>query len=406
MHAWKPAGLLCFLLAGLASIAPARIRAQTETPAQVVDLRASYTFGGEIVLQGRVISANPPVQAAAILRFEGQPGEVEIPANLEPGGVLQAAYSLADHPVRVFSDIAYRFKVTLANGESLSSPETVLYYEDNRFQWQKRVEAPFEVYWYEGDEAFAGEVLAAARAGLARAGELLPLESPDAVKIYVYGDPQAMQTALLLSGQSWVAGHAHAELRAMQVSLPPGPEQSLEMQRQVPHELMHLLLYQADPAGYASLPAWFNEGLASIAELSPNPDYQVLLENAYSKGTLLPLDSLCQVFPRDANGALLAYAQSASFTRSLYDRFGRDGLERLHAQYAAGAGCESGLEGALGSSLAVQENRWRQGAFAENPWLTALEGLLPWLALLALASAGPLILAARALRRRPAAPAA
>jgi hypothetical protein len=405
MYAWKPFVLLISCLTGMGSNVPAWAWVQAGAPGQVVDLQAEYTFGGEIAFQGRVLSQEPPLQARAILRFEGQPGEVELQAGVDPQGVVRAVYDLGERPVRVFSNINYRFQVTLANGETLSSPEASLYYEDNRFQWQQQVEEPFEVYWYNGDEAFSREVLAAARAGLARAQELLPLASPERVKIYVYEDPQAMQAALLLSGQSWVAGHAHAELHAMLVSLPQGPERRLEMERQVPHELMHLLLYQADPAGYGLLPAWFNEGLASIAELSPNPDYQILLENAYGKGTLLPLASLCQVFPRDAGGALLAYAQAASFMQYLYNRFGVSGLEQLHAQYAGGAGCEGGLEQALGSSLAIQENGWRQQAFAENLWLSALRGLLPWLALLAVVSGGPLVLAIRALRRRPAPPA-
>lgn len=405
MNAWTPAGLLFFCLVGIALDSPAAARAQAASGEQVVELQAEYTFGGEIALQGRVLSEEPPVQAQAILRFEGQPGEVEIQAAVSPEGVVQAVYNLSEHPVRLFSNISYRFQVTLLNGEMLTSPEASLYYEDNRFLWQKQVEEPFEIYWYKGEPAFALEVLSVAQAGLARARQLLPLEPPEVVKIYVYEDPQDMQAALLLSGQSWVAGHAHAERSAMQVSLPQGPEQRLEMERQVPHELMHLLLYQANPAGYDRLPAWFNEGLASIAELSPNPDYQILLENAYGKGTLMPFASLCIVFPRDASGALLAYAQAASFTQYLYNQFGKSGLEQLYAQYASGADCEGGLEQALGSSLVIQEHQWRQQTFAESLWLAALQDLLPWLTLLAVISGGPLFLALRALRRRPASPA-
>ena len=404
MRSWNPTGFI-FCLFWMISNVPAGLWAQSNPPGQVIDLQAEYTFGGEITFQGRILSSSPVAQALVTLRFEGQPGSVGIPAMFEPEGTARAVYSLTEHPLRVFSNIYYRFEVILANGDTISSPEALLYYEDNRFQWQQLGEEPFEIYWYNGNLAFAQDILAAAQAGLLRAQDLLPLPSPENVKIYVYDNPQAMQAALLLSGQSWVAGHAHAELKVIQVSFPHGPEQRLEMERQIPHELMHVLLYQAGPEGYDRLPAWFNEGLASITELSPNPDYRILLDSAYSKGTLLPFASLCQVFPRDANGALLAYAQSASFTRYLYNQFGKTGLEQLHAQYAAGADCERGLEQALGSSLVIQENQWRQQTFTENLWLTALEGLLPWLVLLIVISCGPLFLAIRALRRRTASPA-
>jgi hypothetical protein len=399
MYTWMPVGLLFIHLLTAPFNLPAQPWAQTDTPGQIVDLGTEYRFGEEIIFQGKILSDDPAVQANFILWVGGVPGGVELQATVDPDGTAVARYNLVDNPIRIFSNLTYRLQVTLANGEVLSSPEALIYYEDNRFDWQHLSRPPFEIFWYSGETAFAQEISGVAQAGLLRAQDFLHLEAPEKVEVYVYDDPQAMQAALMLSGQSWVAGHALAEMNVIQVSLPESPEQRLEMERQIPHELMHILLHQADPSGYDRLPAWFNEGLASITEQSPNPDYQLLLENAYSKGTLLPMATLCQVFPRDASGALLAYAQSASFTRYLYQKYGKAGLEQLRAQYAAGEECQRGLELALGSSLAIQENQWRQEMFAENLWLTALQSLLPWLALLAAISAGPLVWVIRSLRR-------
>jgi hypothetical protein len=399
MYTWMPVGLLFIHLLTAPFNLPAHSWAQTDTPGQIVDLGAEYRFGEEIIFQGKIHADDPAVQANFILWVGGAPGGVELPATVDPDGIAVARYNLVDNPIRIFSNLTYRLQATLANGEVLSSPEALIVYEDNRFDWQHLSRPPFEIFWYSGETAFAQKISGVAQAGLLRAQDFLHLEAPEKVEVYVYDDPRAMQAALLLSGQSWVAGHALAEINVIQVSLPESPEQRLEMERQIPHELMHILLHQADPSGYDRLPAWFNEGLASITEQSPNPDYQLLLENAYSKGTLLPMATLCQVFPRDASGALLAYAQSASFTRYLYQRYGNAGLEQLHAQYAAGEECQRGLELALGSSLAIQENQWRQEMFAENLWLTALQSLLPWLALFAAISAGPLVWVIRSLRR-------
>jgi hypothetical protein len=168
----------------------------------------------------------------------------------------------------------------------------------------------------------------------------------------------------------------------MVVSLPRGPEQHLEMERQIPHELMHLLLYQWLGVGYGNLPAWLNEGLASVAELYPNPDYLTLLSKANDEDKLLPITSLCQTFPRDASGAFLAYAQATSFTRYLHQQYGSTGLEKLARAYADGLSCERGVQTALDSTLPQLERSWRGEAFREDALLQVLTNLAPWLVLL------------------------
>ena len=171
------------------------------------------------------------------------------------------------------------------------------------------------------------------------------------------------------------------------------------MERQIPHELMHILLYKMVGAGYVNLPAWLSEGLASVAELYPNPDYLVLLESAHNKGNLPSILSLCQSFPRDASGTFLAYAQSASFTRYLQQRFGSSGLERLLRQYADGLDCQRGAEAALGVPLAQLGREWRKDVFGENVYLTAINNLLPWMVLLIMIAVIPVGLVIAGKRR-------
>jgi hypothetical protein len=168
----------------------------------------------------------------------------------------------------------------------------------------------------------------------------------------------------------------------MVVSLPTVPEQRLEMERQIPHELMHIMLYQKLGTGYPTLPTWLNEGLASMAELYPNPDYIMLLQGAHDNQALLSIASLCNSIPRDASSAYLAYAESTSFTRFLHQRFGTSGLEQLITAYSDGLNCERGVHTAFGSSLSQLEMEWRQEVFQENIAYNAFNNLLPWLVLL------------------------
>jgi hypothetical protein len=174
------------------------------------------------------------------------------------------------------------------------------------------------------------------------------------------------------------------------------------MERQIPHELMHIALNYTDAHAYSNLPAWFNEGLASLAELYPNPEYQALIESAYDSGDLFPLASLCQTFPNQSQDALLAYAQSASFTQFLYDQYGNPGFNRLLAAYASGMNCERGIEEALGTDLVSLERSWRSENFADQAWTKTYEEFLPWIILLLVVLAGPLILILVVIRNRSA----
>jgi hypothetical protein len=165
------------------------------------------------------------------------------------------------------------------------------------------------------------------------------------------------------------------------VSLPAGPDQRSEIERQIPHEVMHLLLYQSVGPAYYSLPVWLKEGLASANEMRPNPDYYVILSNAVDGDTLIPMASLCQSFPQD-NTVYLAYAQSDSFIRYLYQQYGQTGMQSLLESYASGQGCENASIPITGLLLTELEQEWRRTALNDNVLGVALEALLPWSVLL------------------------
>jgi len=193
-------------------------------------------------------------------------------------------------------------------------------------------------------------------------------------------------------GPAWAGGHADPETGLVIVSLPPGENQDLEVERKIPHEIAHLMLYQATGKGFANLPTWLNEGFASTQERSPNPDYPFLISSTVQKGTLIPLTALCQPFPPDAAGAVLSYAEATAFVRYLQDRFGQEGVRAVVNAYANGASCELGTNvDPVNLPLSQLEVEWREGALAENVTLTAFREFVPWLILLGAIIAGPML---------------
>jgi hypothetical protein len=264
------------------------------------------------------------------------------------------------------------------------------------------------VYWYDQpgvsqNEAvfMAMSVIDAAQDGFLKAQDYLPIPVPlDLIEIYIYPDSQTLQSVLGPSSVEWIAGHADPDLEVIIAALPPGPDQPLLIKQRIPHELMHVLLYQYTHTGFDNVPTWLNEGLATLIELVPNSDYEILLRAAVEKKVLIPISGLCRTYPRDASGALLAYAESASITRYLHAEYGLTGMDALVRSYANGLDCERGARRALGRSLTQLERNWRSDVLSENMTADAANNLLPW-ALLALAIfIAPTVIAVRGLRRR------
>jgi hypothetical protein len=184
------------------------------------------------------------------------------------------------------------------------------------------------------------------------------------------------------------------------VVIEPGAEQRITMERRIPHELMHVMMYRSVGIGYNNIPAWLREGTATLAEIYPNADYDRVLADAVTNNDLIPLKDLCVSFPTNAGQAFLAYAESRSFTDFLYDTYGSTGLQNLVRSYADGVDCERGTERAFGISLSSLERQWHSSRLGQNAFLSALQNISPYLVLLCLVLIIPLIGAASSMRKR------
>lgn len=257
-----------------------------------------------------------------------------------------------------------------------------------------------KVHWYEGDADFGQKALETAQAGLASIVRFIPSDLEQPIEIFIYDSSEALQSALVPSQENWIAGHADPALGIVRVLIEPGPQQGITLEQRIPHELMHVMLYRHVGPGYKNLPGWLREGMATMAEMYPNADYDRVLEEAVTNNVLIPLKDLCVSFPEDMPQAFLAYAESRSFTGFLSKTYGSSGLQNLAAAYADGMDCERGTERVFGVSLSNLEQKWRSSLRGENPLLPAFQNISPYLVLLCLVLIIPLIGVAGTLRKK------
>jgi hypothetical protein len=174
------------------------------------------------------------------------------------------------------------------------------------------------------------------------------------------------------------------------IAIPPGDSARLQMRRDIPHELTHLLTFVAASPNYDAVPRWLDEGLATLNEGEPNSTQVLAVQDALAKNKLIPIESLCGAFPADASAALLAYGQSRYIVQQIINEYGSAGIQALLAAYRDGATCSGGVERALNITLPELELKWR-GALQANPANSSTgvataaatgTGILPWLVLI------------------------
>jgi hypothetical protein len=387
------------ILFALSSLGGVRYPAQAQTRTEFSDVKAYYTYGEQVVFQAKLQPVDQVKEVYLFIQPVGESTRVE-KVDFNSQGEIVFPYDLRQHLLRPFARTDYWFRVLLNTGDPYTSEKFSFDYIDNRQAWQSLDDRVIQVNWIDGDLLFGQSALNAAQAAVRAMTRLLPGQSAVGVRIFIYGSATRLQETLNNGAASWMVGQASPDLRVILISVTPGIDQQLELERQIPHELMHVLLYGVVKENYNRVPIWLNEGIASLAETYPNPDYQRALKKAAKDNTLAPISALCSAFPRDASGAFLAYAESASFVQFLQNKFGNKLLLDLVNSYNNGYSCEDGVQAVAGASLGQLDYSWRQETLGINAGALAFQRLAPYLFLAVILLGGPSLLGFF-MRRKP-----
>ena len=307
---------------------------------------ASYTFGQG--LDFGLMLVNNPVLTTATLHVSTPQFTTtylaEFPIAADNGATIQLQHTinLAELYIQPFTTVTHWWTLTAADGTLYELPAQTLAYDDNTFPWKIQEEAGIGMYWI-ADGLDLGQVgMDVVKESLPRILSIIPANMSDGIRIYLYPSADDFQAALSLTQQEWVGGHASPELGVIMLPAENPRTAVVDLRRRIPHELSHLVLYQATGAQYHNVPRWFDEGLGTLFESIPNPNYATALEKALANDTLVPFSQLCTQFPNQSNDEILqAYAQSHSLMTYIQDTYGNQKIQEMIIALADGATCET-----------------------------------------------------------------
>lgn len=379
MLAWwaKQNTVIIFLLMastvfGMLWPTPTLAQTEPEVDELVYDISHSYTFGSEMVFELDLINDPPVAEAILIANVSSYQTPIihKFPlSQAEPFAEVNFRHKLQLQEVRIppFAQITYAWDIVLVSDLEESkapttTPSETFFYEDNRIDWieNRAVDGGIRIFTTDESGELGQIGLNVANQAISNIQQLVPVEITVPISIYLYPSTAVYQDALDLTGAAWSGGYSAPQFGVVMLPVDNINTAQIDLNRRLPHELSHLLLFRATGTQYEQVPRWFDEGLATQFEDPANEDYDKVVEEALRENRLIPLETLCTRFPgQPADTVLQAYSQSHSFVKYLRAEFGDEVIRNMILEMRDGADCDSVMTRIFNVPLEEMEDAWQ-----------------------------------------------
>ncbi|TET26306.1 MAG: peptidase MA domain-containing protein [Dehalococcoidia bacterium] len=252
--------------------------------------------------------------------------------------------------------VDYWWTVTDENGNRTETTPVRLQFADNRYPWRSLTEGKVTIYWYQGEESFAQELMTAAEEALERLAEDTGAYLEEPIRVYIYASTWDLQGSMIYP-QEWTGGAAFTRQGIIAIGI--APDDLSWGKRAMTHELTHLVMHQMTFNPYNDLPVWLDEGLAMYAEGLLGPGYTTYLKQAVAEGSLISVRSLSSPFSAYTGQSILSYAQSYSLVDFMISNYGRDSMLELLSTFRQGSSYDGALEEVYGFDMDGLDSQWQ-----------------------------------------------
>jgi len=259
------------------------------------------------------------------------------------------------------AEVTYWWMIEDDDGNRLETSPEIMHFDDDSYLWQSLASTvpqggELSLFWYEGSDSFARELMDTCQEGLARLTQDIGTYPERPIKIYIYASTGDLKEAMIFP-QEWTGGVAFTAFSIIAIGIPPS---ELDWgKRALVHELTHLVVHQATFSPYGRLPLWLDEGLAMYNEGELDPVFHSCLQEAILEDELISVRSLCSPFSAETEKARLSYAQSYSLVEYLLDNYGQDSMLDLLTILKQGSTYDEALTEVYGFDIDGLDARWR-----------------------------------------------
>ncbi len=284
-------------------------------------------------------------------------------ADFTPASMVEAnwVWDMRNVGLPSGAEVIYWWMIEDADGNRFETSPDIMNFDDDRYLWQSLTStAPqgseMSLFWYEGSDSFARELMDTCEEGLARLTQDIGTYPERPINIYIYASDDDLKGAMIFP-QEWTGGVAFTAFSTIAIGI--SPSELNWGKRALVHELTHLVVHQATFSPYGQLPLWLDEGLAMYNEGEPDPVLRSYLEEAILEDELISVRSLCSPFSAYSEKASLSYAQSYSLVEYLLDNYGQDSMLDLLTIFKQGSTYDEALTEVYGFDIDGLDARWR-----------------------------------------------
>ncbi|MDD5082002.1 MAG: peptidase MA family metallohydrolase [Dehalococcoidales bacterium] len=254
------------------------------------------------------------------------------------------------------SRVSYQWTVTDSSGNRVETSLSRVQFDDNRYDWQSLTQDLITIYWYNGNDAFARELMTASQEALVRLKASTGATLSQPVKLYIYGNTQDLQGSMIFP-QEWTGGVAFTRYGIIAIGINPG---NLDWGKgAIAHELTHLVVHQMTLNPYGEIPTWLDEGLSTNIEGSSPFQYNAYVTRAVAKNNLISVRSLASPFSAFPDLSYLSYAESYSIVGFLISQYGQDKMLQLLNTFRQGSTYDGALKTVYGFDVDGLNDQWR-----------------------------------------------
>lgn len=354
---WLAATLVCpsSFSSGRAQASAARLASSIA----IVSQTQTFTYPSQIIFQ---LQATDSVSAITSARLEisvpqeGIDRQITVPVS-QPGAQVSLTYTYnATHDyLPPFTPITYHWTLGDSAHNSLTGSDQRFDFVDTRFHWQHVTQHGISVYWYNQSASFGQNILNTAVSEATTIEHDLNGTLTAPLRVLVYASNQDLHGGLPPGAPDWAGGVAFVELQEALIVV--GNPATHPLDRDLPHELTHLIFHEIAGLDCGGCPLWFDEGLAVYHQRYHEAAMQARFKQAVQTNTLLALNTLTSRFPQSSDQAELAYAESWNFVTYLYTQYGQPKVARL-VDRLDNTAFDTAFPQIFGADISQVESQW------------------------------------------------